>query len=293
MAYQTRRGKHLEIRMDPDDARATVYYRYPGDDWDVTPFQTADARHDLSLAYRMVRDWDASQGSRRTVLRRNQAAIRNPEDEWGTYYEWIIDPPPGEYLMDTHSFEEYAPGGSNFVLRRVLISPEDYDDRETMDYRSGARKIKILEGPERGRIVTMRSPAVLPLTGLTRRKVGGLSDPDSTSRAANPSIRSYGIQRYQQALEALRGKHEKRLSANTVLRNIGGGEIQVILHATPVVTFYEDGRVRLRSGGWMTSTTKARINQFSPFRVSQKRGEWTVTLPGGETMEFEDGMVIS
>jgi len=64
-------------------------------------------------------------------------------------------------------------------------------------------------------------------------------------------------------------------------------------HQNPIVV--TDGeRVLVHSCGWLTPTTKERINRYLPagYRVFQRDFEWFVSTPDGETVEFEDGMVI-
>jgi len=74
-----------------------------------------------------------------------------------------------------------------------------------------------------------------------------------------------------------------------------GQDTVVQYHDTEVVRFSKN-RIVLDSGGWRTSTTKARMNQAAnqydlPFQVFQKRHEWFVTTTLGDRL-FEDGMVI-
>jgi hypothetical protein len=71
-------------------------------------------------------------------------------------------------------------------------------------------------------------------------------------------------------------------------------EIGITYHNTEIVTYYSNGSVRLNSGGWHTSTTKERINAFTPKGISvwQQLGSWYVKTPAG-VFEFEGGMVIS
>jgi len=71
--------------------------------------------------------------------------------------------------------------------------------------------------------------------------------------------------------------------------------IRVILHKTCVVEV-TPSEITLNSGGWDTSTTKARMNQASNeldlgFTVFQKNFEWFVSWDGKE-IPFEDNMVI-
>ena len=66
------------------------------------------------------------------------------------------------------------------------------------------------------------------------------------------------------------------------------------LHQTVVVRYYPNGMLALDSGGWLTVTTKQRMNAFTPHSVHihQKNREWFVCSPdydGG----FYDGLTVS
>lgn len=56
--------------------------------------------------------------------------------------------------------------------------------------------------------------------------------------------------------------------------------------------------VILKSGGWLTYTTKARMNQFAAefcrgaWQVFQKGGEWFVTYSSGVTVRYTEGMEV-
>ena len=93
-------------------------------------------------------------------------------------------------------------------------------------------------------------------------------------------MQSHTIKSYTDADEILTGrcKDRRKITNNTWLERRGPDEIAVRLHATDVVTYYADGSIRLNTGGWFTVTTKARINEFSPFSVSSNRGEWNVSI---------------
>lgn len=70
-----------------------------------------------------------------------------------------------------------------------------------------------------------------------------------------------------------------------------------MLHNTVIVLAYNDGRIKLHSGGWMTQTTKMAMNQISNqfnlgFNVYSLKGEWFVTK-GGYTSAFVDGLILS
>jgi hypothetical protein len=59
---------------------------------------------------------------------------------------------------------------------------------------------------------------------------------------------------------------------------IADGDISVVLHNTPVVTYHAEGTLSLNTGGWLTVTTKDRINRFTPpnVRVHSVKGRWMV-----------------
>jgi len=73
----------------------------------------------------------------------------------------------------------------------------------------------------------------------------------------------------------------------------------VRLHSTNVVTFHADGRVVLDSGGWLTVTTKARLNDYIPsgWRVYADRGVWCLAHYASEggwdnAKAYADGITI-
>lgn len=85
---------------------------------------------------------------------------------------------------------------------------------------------------------------------------------------------------YQEASDYLGEKSGRPLCNNTRLirRYVGdrfGSGIAVRLHATDVVTFHDDGRLTLWTGGWNTVTTRDRMNRalhFSAWYVGTERG---------------------
>jgi hypothetical protein len=83
-------------------------------------------------------------------------------------------------------------------------------------------------------------------------------------------------------------KSSKRIANNTLKIEYNDGTTAIRLHNTNVVTF-AGKKIILNSGGWRTSTTKNRINTFSPARISQNRGLWY--LDNGKL--FYDNCVIN
>ena len=73
------------------------------------------------------------------------------------------------------------------------------------------------------------------------------------------------------------------------------GTTTITFHATDIVKFSSEA-IQLDSGGWLTATTKTRMNQASNqfdlgYSVFQKGGAWFVKTKSG-TIPFEDKMVI-
>lgn len=85
--------------------------------------------------------------------------------------------------------------------------------------------------------------------------------------------------------------HDRRKLANNTYAERRGEAIAIRLHDTDVLTFNPDGSIVATTGGWKTSTTKDRINSYSPLRIWQKSGRWFVGN-NGSTIEFQDGLTI-
>ena len=88
-----------------------------------------------------------------------------------------------------------------------------------------------------------------------------------------------------------------RISKNNtkIVRN-DDGSTSVFLHGTEIVKIWNSGEITLNSGGWMTVTTKARMNQVSNewnlhFQVFQTKNVWFVSTPS-DVLKFKDGMSI-
>lgn len=91
---------------------------------------------------------------------------------------------------------------------------------------------------------------------------------------------------------AMKLRQGKRLLArNTYLREAEDG-YQIWLHETAVVTVRADGTCLLDSGGWLTVTTKDRINRFSPARVWSVKGRWVIGGTGDNPVRFADRIIV-
>lgn len=131
---------------------------------------------------------------------------------------------------------------------------------------------------------------------------GGASPRSETTNKADTMARmARDIRSHSDALDFLAGTLARKLGHNTEVRvwgaasldsdDIARADVAIVYHSTPVVMYHADGRVTLNTGGWLTVTTKQRLNACSPFRVWSERGEWAVDCgPGTDGAAFSDGM---
>lgn len=66
---------------------------------------------------------------------------------------------------------------------------------------------------------------------------------------------------YFRAQNFLDGRTRRKLKANTYFETTHSGRIDVIFHATHIMSIYQDNTVTLNNGGWNTVTTRQRLNQ--------------------------------
>lgn len=106
--------------------------------------------------------------------------------------------------------------------------------------------------------------------------------------------------KYAELDAALTGRNSQRrkLANNTYAERRDNGSIAIRLHDTDIITLHKDGSLTVTSGGWKTSTTKARLNDYLPhgFGLYASGGIWHWTQRNG-TFEklgiFSDGDTIS
>lgn len=109
---------------------------------------------------------------------------------------------------------------------------------------------------------------------------------------------------YQILDNFLGGRQAKRVPSirATVVRRLDAfNGIAVEYPGTPVVAAYQDGTFVLNTSGYRTSTTKTRINTYSPAHVYQKAGVWYLRVPDGaiddggpaQAVKFYDGIRVN
>lgn len=87
-------------------------------------------------------------------------------------------------------------------------------------------------------------------------------------------------------------KPGKRLENNTYLEKIDDNTYGVLLHQTIVVEIHRDGTYRLFTGGYMSATTKHRLNKYAPIDIWQHKGQWYYNDRPNGIKKFEEGMLV-
>lgn len=97
---------------------------------------------------------------------------------------------------------------------------------------------------------------------------------------------------HYEATKMVHGKTNRtnrKIGNNTYGEILPDGSVGIMLHSTYVVRIHPDNSATLNTGGWYSTTTKDRMNKYSPVRVYQRKGQWY--LENGE--EYEDGVTVA
>lgn len=90
----------------------------------------------------------------------------------------------------------------------------------------------------------------------------------------------------------------KPIARNTWVVRVDDDTFGVKLHSTVVVRVHRGGKKTVYSGGWLTQTTRARINRFGGLNVWPHRGVWysrdvnELCSEVAEGAEFRDGVMV-
>lgn len=101
------------------------------------------------------------------------------------------------------------------------------------------------------------------------------------------------IKSYNDAMEYLGGKSERPLAHNTRIE-LDSGCFKIKYHGNTIAELHPE-KIVLSSCGWMTLTTKERLNWFIPdeYYIYQEKGVWYVrNYVKDETMTFQDGITF-
>ena len=79
---------------------------------------------------------------------------------------------------------------------------------------------------------------------------------------------------YQEAKNMFENSRKRKLANNTYLEKIDN-HYGLRLHNTVIIEYYPD-KIVLNTNGYFTQTTKARLNEFTPFNIWQEKGLWHI-----------------
>jgi hypothetical protein len=86
----------------------------------------------------------------------------------------------------------------------------------------------------------------------------------------------------------------KKVKNNTRLTIYKNGDKILRLHNTDIIK-WQGNKIILNSGGWLTSTTKSRLNEFLAdysYCIYQKNFKWYIDNGGQDRQEFFDGIEL-
>ena len=113
---------------------------------------------------------------------------------------------------------------------------------------------------------------------------------------------------YETKEEILNNIKDDIISARFLKRNTyeilyKNGNRAIRYHHTDIVTFKNNGDIVLNTNGWETSSTRERINEYSPFYIIQKDYIWYVfkniseinyepKAPNFNGIKYYDGIIL-
>lgn len=114
----------------------------------------------------------------------------------------------------------------------------------------------------------------------------------------NPRTREIGreVNSFASADRFLGSRNQRKLANNTIVRRLWSDIIQVVLHRTPIVSYYRgDEDVTIDTGGYRSKTTKQRMNQLLEgwAKIYQDRYDWFVTTQKGDFVFLSRRLVIT
>jgi hypothetical protein len=110
-----------------------------------------------------------------------------------------------------------------------------------------------------------------PAPSFNHRRIYNM--PSSTQRSILPSNPTYA-----QVRDCLGSRSVRTVANNTVIHEKSDGIIALALHGNEIIRYHPDGKIEIRDGGYASQTTKRRLNQFSPARISTVKGNWFISF---------------
>jgi hypothetical protein len=113
----------------------------------------------------------------------------------------------------------------------------------------------------------------------------------------NDSLKGKIKMTHSEAVGLVHGKTKRsfrKIGNNTIGRILDDSSVGIMLYDTYVVKIHPDDSYTLNSGGFYSNTTKNRINDYSPIKVFQNKGDWFIWSPKDKScFPFQNGMRVS
>ena len=97
---------------------------------------------------------------------------------------------------------------------------------------------------------------------------------------------------FEQCEKMTKKNGQKKIGCNTLLWRVSEDTFAVRYHWTEIVKIHRDGRWTVNNGGYITPTTKKRINQYSPARVFQKDYSWYFQI-GDKAIPYQNYAIFN
>ena len=82
------------------------------------------------------------------------------------------------------------------------------------------------------------------------------------------NLNTHGVVDYATAKAALAGKSARTLCYATTLQvdAVGNGQTAIVVrhHGSPIIRYFDGGRVDIRNAGWLSRTTTDRLHRMTP-----------------------------
>jgi hypothetical protein len=99
-----------------------------------------------------------------------------------------------------------------------------------------------------------------------------------SSLRKKPSIKTFA-----QAKEYLGNRSRVKIGNETYLEKYSGSDqvISIRYVNTDIIIYYNNGMIRLDTGGYYSNSNKKRFNIFTPFNIESKNNQWYVFTNDG------------
>jgi len=100
---------------------------------------------------------------------------------------------------------------------------------------------------------------------------------------------------YQFLSQILGNNDVKKLDRNLVLRKGKENSLDIVYHATTILSYTPTDQITIKCGGFATKAVLDKINKWLPakkgYQIRQHQFVWYVTI-GDKVVPFKEGMIV-